>query len=253
MSRKLEDSYVRIDEAIRDLSELNTEVVRPIKKIVHEMVKGTTEANGNHHLRLPPIGDEIQGRVQGRVKVLCGRVVEHLRSALDYAIVSASMSANPAMTKREKRRLKFIIAHDRGSFDRDAKDALAFVDQDLKDFIERLQPYNGNQVLEFIGEESVISKHHNLLHLSSGGTLEVVLREDKDRSRWESDGWWVFPAGRGHIFTARIPEVHLVIQDRRDALEVLPICIDHVGIIIETVESYLEHWSLNWTFVTTTN
>ncbi len=245
-TRTLRDAYVRIDEARMGMKNLRAEAVHAVKQTAQSMAKGWSDQDNTFHLQLPPAAMDAPDRV----RAMCGRIVEDLRAALDYGIVGVSRAANPGMAKNELRRIKFVIAHDRSGFDASAKHALACIDPVLEDFIERLQPYNGNQVLEFIAEESVISKHHNLLQLDSAGSMEVVLREETDRSGWESHGWWVFPAGKGHIYTARAPVIRLVIQERRDALEVLPICIDHVDLIIDTLERYLQDGALIWPFST---
>ncbi len=244
--RILRDAYVRIDEARRGMETLRTEVALTAKQTVQGMVKGWSDQDDTFHLQLPSADPEAPDRV----KVACGRVVEELRSALDYGMMGASKAANPGMNERESRQVSFVIARDKKGFINAAKRGLAQVDQNLRDFVEQLQPYNGNQVLEFISDESSISKHRNLLQLKSGGSMEVALREDRDRGEWESSGWWVFPAGRGHIYTARIPTIRLIIQDTRDVLEVLPICIDHTEVIIDTLERYLQDGTLIWLFST---
>ena len=241
-TKTLRDAYVRIDEAKRGMENLRAEAVHAVKQTAQSMAKGWSDQDNTFHLQLPPATMDAPERV----RAVCGRIVEDLRASLDYGIVGVSRAACPGMTKKELRRIKFVIAHDRSGFDAAAKHALACIDPALEGFIERIQPYNGNQVLEFIAAESVISKHHNLLQLDFAGSMEVVLREETDRSGWESNGWWVFPAGEGHIYTARAPAIRLVIQERRDAMEVLPICIDQVEVIIDTLERYLQDGTLNW-------
>ncbi|MDE2778182.1 MAG: hypothetical protein OXI91_00695 [Chloroflexota bacterium] len=245
-ARTLRDAYVRIDQARRDMEILHAEVSLAAKQTVQGMVNGWSDRDNTFHLQLPPADSEAPDRV----KLACGRVVEELRSALDYGMMGASKAANPGMNERELRQVSFVIARDKKGFDDTAKRGLAQIDQKLRDFIERLQPYNGNQVLEFISDESSVSKHRNLLQVKPGGSMEVVLREDKARGEWERSDWWVFPAGRGHIYTARIPAIRLVIQDTRDVLEVLPICIDHTEVIIDTLERYLQDGTLIWPFPT---
>ena len=237
--RALADAYKRLDTSRNDLMRLHTEVDSFIRQTVEMMISSGQQRPDGFSLTLPP-EKLADGRVNNEIRRLCGSIAENLRAALDYGIMELTRTNKPELTTRERRAVSFIIARDRKGFDGQGRFALRYVDDTVKDWMERLQPYHGNQTLAFIGEASRSSKHHNLPNVKLLPALNIVLREEIERSDWEETGWWVFPAGRGHVYTARVDRRRLIIHGKYDAFAVFPICIDQVHIIIDTLEYYLQ-------------
>ena len=237
--RALADAYKRLDTARNDLIRLRTEVDSFIRQTVEMMISSGPQRPDGFNLTLPP-AELADGRVNNEIRRLCGSIAENLRASLDYGIMELTRRTKSELTSRERRAVSFVIARDRKGFDGRARFALQYVDDSVKDWIERLQPYHGNQTLAFIGGASSSSKHHNLPHVKLLPALNIVLREEFERSNWEEAGWWVFPAGRGHVYTARVDQRRLIIRGKYDAFAVFPICIDQVQIIINTLEYYLQ-------------
>ena len=238
--RSLADAYVRIDTARENLELLHAEVSNFVRKTVEMMVRGWSRERNTFVVNLPPADLAQKGMVNNKIRRMCGSITEDLRAALDYGITKVANVTKPDMVEREKKAVQFIIAHDEISFKRQAKRALNYVGEPIKSWMEYLQPYHGNQVLEFIGGESSSAKHRSLPKVRHATSLTVVLREDAGRSNWENSGWWVFPAGKGHVFLTRAGPSQLIIRRKYDALTIFPICIEHTQGIIDTLEYYMQ-------------
>ena len=115
------------------------------------------------------------------------------------------------------------------------------VDGDVRSWLEHLQPYRGNEILAFVRDTSNVAKHRSLLKVRHAGKLTIVLHDSKDRMKFpDALGWWRIPAGKGHAFFVRAESIQLIVRRRFDALTVLPICIEHVQMILNTLEYYLQ-------------
>lgn len=238
--RSLADAYVRIDTARRNLELLHAEVSNFVRKTVEMMAIGWSRERNTFVVNLPPADLAHKGKVNNKIRRLCGSITEDLRSALDYGITKVASLTKPDMVEKEKSAVQFIIAHNEISFKRQAKRALKYVGEPIKSWMENLQPHHGNQVLEFIGGASGSAKHRSLPKVRHATSLTIVLQEDTGRSSWEESGWWVFPAGKGHVFLTRAGPSQLIIRKKHDALTVFPICIEHTQGIINTLEYYLQ-------------
>lgn len=238
--RSLADAYVRIDTARKDLVILRAEVSSFVRKTVEMMVRGWSKERNTFVVNLPPADLAHKGKVNNKIRRLCGSITEDLRSALDYGITKVANVAKPDMVEGEKRAVQFIIAHNELGFKSQAKRALKYVGEPVRRWMENLQPYHGNQVLEFIGGESGSSKHRSLPNVRHATSLTVVLQEDTGQGTWEDSGWWIFPAGEGAVFLTRPGPSQLIIRKKYDAFIVFPICIEHTRSIINTLEYYLQ-------------
>ena len=238
--RALADAYKRIDTARTDLRRLHAEVSSFIRETVETMISGETQRPDDFVVSLPPAELANQGKVNNEIRRLCGSITENLRASLDYGIMEVTQTTKSDMTAKERKAVSFVIAHDKKGFDGQAGRALQYVDASVKDWVERLQPYHGNQTLAFIGSASSGSKHHHLPKVRLAPHLTIVLREGTERSTWAEGDWWVFPAGRGHEYAARVDQRQLIILGKYDALAVFPICIEHTQSIIDALEFYLQ-------------
>lgn len=237
--RPLADAYSRIDAARDDMERLEAELREFTRQTLAMMAKGWSSRGNTFVVKLPPARLAHEGKVNDRIRLLCGRVTEHLRAALDYSVMKAAQQTTSRMKKRY---VKFVIAKDERSFRQQAKTALKHVDEEVRNLVEGLQPYRGNQVLEFVRDESNTAKHRGLPTVQHSTQLTIILREDPhQKGTREEDGWWIFDAGRGHAYYTRAEQSRLTIRQKYDALTVFPICIDHVRSIINTFEYYLEN------------
>ena len=232
--RALADAYARIDEAISDMQLLEDEVEKFVRQTVGKMAKGWAAERNSFVVTLPPTRLAHAGRANNRIRLLCGKVSENLRAALDYGIVRVSLQDNASIVERD---VQFILAKDSTSYGNQAKRALKYVAEDIKSWVERLQPYHGNEMLAFIRDTSNIAKHRSLIKLKLAPRLTIVLRENPNQSKHLDEGdWWVFPAGKGHAFFVRAERSQLIVRKRFDAFTVLPMCIEHVQTILNTLE-----------------
>lgn len=242
--RALADAYVRIDEARSTLQALEAAVGDFVQQTVRMMASGWSAERNSFVVSLPPAHLSHEGKVPPGIHRMCADIVEDLRAALDYGVMVVATRTKPDITPAEERRVSFVIARSKEGFTSQAPTALKYVGADLRHWMEQMQPYHGNQVLEFIGDASGSSKHRRLPKVKHATELTIVLKEHSAESNWEEQGWNVLPAGEGHVFLARANQTVLRIHERYDALVVFPICIDHVQGIIDDLELYLQHGHL---------
>ena len=237
-SRSLADACARVNEARSTMESLEAEVTSFVRQTVAKMAKGWSRDRNSFVISLPP-ARLAGGKVNNRIRLLCGNASENLRAALDYGIMRTSQEKNVDIVEKD---VKFILAKDNIGFEHQAKRALRYVDEDVKIWVERLQPYHGNEILAFIRDTSNISKHRSLIKLRHATRLTIVLHENREQTNHLDDcGWWMFPAGGEHTFLARAERSQLIIRNRFDALTVLPMCIEHVQMILNTLEYRLQN------------
>lgn len=237
--RQLADAYTRIDAARDDMKSLEAEVKEFVRQTLAKMSKGWSRAGNTFVVELPPARLAYEGTVNNRIRLLCGRITEHLRAALDYSVIKVAQLTAPHLKKRD---VKFVIAKDEHNFEKQARTALKHVDEEVRDLVKRLQPYRGNQVLEFVRDVSNSAKHRSLPTVKHATRTTIILREDPSQKGTREEGdWWIFDAGRGHAYYTRADRSTLIIRRKYDALTVFPMCIDHVQSIIDTLEYYLQN------------
>ena len=195
---------------------------------------------------LPPGTLADRGPVPDEARVLCAQVGEHLRAALDYSIVKIAEKANPDLTRAQRRSLKFIIASNPEGFEKAQRTLKRHVGDEAVRWMEALQPYHGNELMGFIGNLSIFTKHNSLSKIRHVKKLFIVFgKDDAEWSTWERHGWWIFPIDEDSVFRVRLESIDLLIQDghkeRNNAAGVLTTCIGHVRAILNTVELYLQN------------
>lgn len=237
--RALADAFARVDDARSDLQALEAEVTNFVRQTVTKMAKGWSGERNSFVVSLPPARLSNKGKVNNRIRLLCGKVSENLRAALDYGIMRLAQESDPNLVERD---VSFVIAKDNLGYERQAKRALKHVDEDVRNWLERLQPYNGNEILAFVRDTSNMAKHRSLMKVSHATKLTIVLHERRDGTNYLNEGeWWGIPAGKGHEFLVRSERSQLIVRNKHDALTVLPICIEHVHMILNALEYYLKN------------
>lgn len=235
----LADAYARVNEARSDMARLETEVREFVQRTVEMMVRRQSGGRSGFVISLPPAKLAHNGQVSRKIRLLCGAVSENLRAALDYGILQVSRERDVNVIESN---VKFVLAPSRQSFDRQSTKALKHVTEEFKNWMEQLQPYNGNQILGFIRDTSNVTKHRSLLKVRHATKLTIVLKEIADgENSLHGNDWCTFPVGEGHAFFARIGNSQLIVREKYDALTVLPICIEHVERILNTLDYYLRN------------
>ena len=237
--RSLADAYARVDDARSDLKVLEAEVTNFVRQTVTKMAKDWSGERNSFVVSLPPARLAHKGKVNNRIRLLCGKVSENLRAALDYGIMRLAQENDPDLVERD---VSFVIAKDNPGYERQAKRALKHVDEDVRNWLERLQPYHGNEILAFVRDTSNMAKHRSLIKVSHATKLMIVLHESRDGTNYLNESeWWRIPAGEGHEFLVRSERSQLIVRNKHDALTVLPICIEHVKMILNSLEYYLQN------------
>ncbi len=196
---QLQDSDDRLEAAKVDYDEFLVQLDRFLFSYIKRMWKGRDPNRAdNYVVQLPSHKDN---NIAGRPRVLVGRIVESLRSALDYAVFVLSERNGHRLNARHP---KFVIVDDRDTFDHAAKVALKHLTQQERSFVERLQPYHGNVVLALIRDASNRTKHRRLLSMSHNTNLTLVLADAKDEHKYS--GWWRVASDSGSAFFAKPSE-----------------------------------------------
>ena len=247
--RALSDAYVRIDEATRGVDTLRARFDDFVYQTVKTMVsaaRGTGASNPT--ITLPPAATSHEGRVSEDVRLAYVRVLEDLRAALDYGVMKAALKVKPDLTDDEARRVEFVIAPSEKRFSQRIERSLGFAGtmaDPLRRLMEYLQPYHGDERLQFLASASGGVKHHGLGEVRHGTTLTLTVYDSDDQRWWQSVGHWVFPLEPNSIVLARAEPRHMTVRvpgnpKKYDPLVVLPICIQHVHTIVNTLEHYVE-------------
>lgn len=248
-TRALAEAYVRIDEAVKGVDILRNRFRDFLYETVRVMVDTGMKENANNPvLALPPAQVAHRGQVSDDIRLAYVKVLEDLRSALDYGVTQAVLKMQPDLSEDAIRKVEFVIASSEKGFGRRAKYALGSggdVLEPLKRLMEYLQPYHGDERLWFLSGASGSSKHRGLSEVQHATKMHLVLSDSADQQRLQDAGWWVFPTSHQCVVLARTEQSHLIVRApnskrRHDPLVVLPICIEHVRTIINTLEYYLD-------------
>lgn len=248
-SRALAEAYVRIDEAVKGTDILRDRFRNFLYETVRMMVHtGMKKDANNPVLTLPPAQVAHRGQVSDDIRLAYVKVLEDLRSALDYGATQAALKMKPDLSEDAIRKLEFVIASSEKGFRRRAQYALGSGGdalEPLRRLMEYLQPYHGDERLWFLSRASGSSKHRGLSEVQHATKMHLILSDSADQQRLQDAGWWVFPTSHKCAVLARTEQSHLVIRApnskrRHDPLVVLSICIEHVRAIINTLEYYIE-------------
>ena len=150
---------VRLGQAKEDYFVLAHELNGFLYDYVKSMVKGFDSITGNFVLQLRHPKERT---VKGRPRVLAAQIVENLRTSLDYMTFELSVLNKPDLNEKVP---QFVIAYNESDFERQAKTRLRHLTDEQRNFVEQIQPYNGNAMLGLLGEIAIQGKHRRLLAL----------------------------------------------------------------------------------------
>ncbi|MCY4473991.1 MAG: hypothetical protein OXC83_00965 [Chloroflexi bacterium] len=252
-TRALAEAYVRIDEAAKGV-DIPRDKFRDFHyETVRMMVdKGIKEDANGPVPTLPPTQVTDKGQVSDDIRHAYVKILEDLRAALDCGATQAALKLSPDLPEDAIRKLEFIIASSEKGFRKRAKYAFGSGGdtlEPLKQLMECLQPYHGDERLWFLSRASGSSKHRGLSEVQHATKLHTILSKSTDQQRLADAGWWVFPTTHECIVLARTEQSHLTVRvpnskRRHDPLVVPPICIEHVRAIINTLEYCVETGNL---------
>lgn len=239
---QLEDALARIDQAKENYDDLAYELNKFLHSYVKGMVKGLDRKTGNFvfQFRHPK-----ESKVKGRPNVLVAQIVENLRTALDYLVFQLSVLNNPELNKRTP---QFVIADCRSGFEQQAKARLRYLSDEQKILIEKLQPYNGNELLAVLGEMAGQGKHRYLLTLRDISNFDIRFGEITKRECYKD--YFTYPMEKGTaIFAKPIDEPRFLLIDKYDLMRFLNSMIGHVEDVLRVSYCFFQGRPLKLTIL----
>lgn len=171
MSHPLDDAYVRLNWAMKRLTELKS-VVEAFIDREHEIAEGTIQINPQ-----PGVPFQItrpESPIPGDVPVLLSEVIQHLRSALDYLVFQLAILDSGA----EQKQTQFPIENSPNQFGGQSKSRLKGLNTAHIAAIEKLQPYNGVNWTRLLRDLSNPDKHRHLSTQIHNTAIELAHGND---------------------------------------------------------------------------
>ena len=222
---ELEDVVARIDRAKESYVSLVNELDDFMYRYVEGMVNGRDPATGNFLLRLRHPKDSV---VRGRPLILVAEIVENLRSALDYMVFQLSVLNEPGLNERVP---QFVTSATEADFERQSRSRLRYLTDEQKDFIRRVQPYEGNWMLGLLGEMAGSSKHRRLLSVRDHTGFDIYFADITKTDEYQ--GFFVYPVEEGQAFFAKPKDKQAVLlMEKYDALPTLKTMIEHTAEVV---------------------
>lgn len=230
---ELEDALARIEQAKENYASLAKEVHRFLYRYVKGMKKGLDPKTGNFSIQLR---HPRESNIKGRPRLLVTQIVENLRSALDYMIFRLSALNEPELNERIP---QFVIADNQEAFNRQVKTQLRYLTEEQKNFVERLQPYHGNNLLALIAKIANTGKHRRLLSVEDQTGFDIYFAEMNKKSEYE--GCFVYPMEEGAAIFARPKgDGTVLIMDKYSAMPLLMNMIEHTEDILHNTYCFFE-------------
>ena len=230
---QLTDTWTRLYRAKENYDVLVGEAMHFLYEYVKGMVKGLNPETGGFILQLR---HPKESTIAGRPRALVGEIVEDLRSALDYMVFELSALNSLDLDEAVP---QFVIADTKENFERQSRRRLRYLtDEQKSEFIENLQPFNGNPMLGILRDISGKSKHRRLLSVRDGSSWEIHMAEAKRREEYKD--WFMYPMEKEQAFFARPKECRIILLDKYDALGILKAMAEHVGDIVRASHCFFE-------------
>ena len=239
---QLQDVLDRTDRA----KELYVSLVREMDEFLYHyvegMVKGRDPETGNFVLWLRHPRDSV---VHGQPRVLVTEIVENLRSALDYMVFQLSVLNEPDLNKRVP---QFVVSATEADFESQSRSRLRYLTDEQKDFVRRIQPYQGNWVLGLLGEMAGSSKHRGLLSVRGHTGFDIYFADITKVDDYQ--GFFMYPVEEGQAFFARPKDKQaILLMEKYDALPTLKAMIKHTADIIRISYCFFQGRPLSLTIV----
>lgn len=220
---ELADAVARIDQAKHNLAEFTQEMDRFFYRYIGGMIKGGDGA-GTYTLQLRHPRDSI---VDGRPKVLVAQIVENVRTALDYLVFELSSWNTDDFNERSP---QFVIADSKQAFRRLAERRLQYLTDAQVDFIERLQPFNGNWLLALLRDLAGSGKHRRLLRIEDRCSFDITLANLSQKDKYA--GHFVYPMDDHAAIFAKARDDVILLMDKYDAIIALKELISHAETVL---------------------
>ena len=197
---QLTDTWTRLYRAKENYDVLVGEAMHFLYEYVKGMVKGLNPETGDFILQLR---HPKESTIAGRPRALVGDIVEDLRSALDYMVFELSALNSLDLDEAVP---QFVIADTKENFERQSRRRLRYLtDEQKSEFIEHLQPFNGNPMLGILRDISGKSKHRRLLSVRDGSSWEIHMAEAKRREEYKD--WFMYPMEKEQAFCCQAERV----------------------------------------------
>ena len=230
---QLVDTWTRLYGVKENYDALNHEVTNFLYEYVKGMIRGWNPETESFGLRLRHPKESIMA---GKPRVLVVDIVEDLRAALDYMVFELSALNTPDLNEKVP---QFVIADTKKDFDRQSKSRLRYLtNEQQSDFIEKLQPFNGNQMLGILRDIAGQSKHRRLLSVRDNTGWDIYMAESKRREEYKD--CFMYPMEKGQAIFARPKTFSIILLEKYDAMGTLKAMAEHVGDIVRLSHCFFE-------------
>ena len=230
---QLADAWTRLYRAKENYDVLVEEVRKFLYEYVKGMIRGWNPETEGFVLQLRHPNERI---MTGKPRALVVDIVEDLRAALDYMVFELSALNTPNLNEKLT---QFVIADTKEEFDRQSRNRLRYLtDEQKTNFIEKVQPFNGNPMLGILRDISGQSKHRRLLSVRDNSDLDIYMAEAQKREEYED--CFMYPMEKGHAIFARPKSSSIILLDKYDAMKLLKVMAEHVGDIVRLSHCFFE-------------
>ena len=230
---QLADAWTRLYCAKENYDALTDEVTKFLYEYVKGMVKGWNPDTGGFVLQLRHHRDST---ITGRPQALVVDIVEDVRAALDYMVFALSALSTPNLNEKTP---QFVIADTKGDFDRQSKSRLRYLtDEQKTEFIEKLQPFNGNHILSLLRDTAGQAKHRRLLSVRDNSGWDIYMAEATKREEYKD--CFMYPMEKGCAFFARPKSYSVILLEKYDAMGLLKAMAEHVGDVVRLSHCFFE-------------
>ena len=238
---QLLNAWTRLYRAKENYDTLADEVTNFLYEYVKGMVRGWNPESEGFVLRLRHPRDSV---MTGKPQVLVVDIVEDLRASLDYMVFELSALNTPDLAKKTP---QFVISDTKEDFDQQSKRRLRYLTLEQRtDFIERLQPFNGNYMLALLRDIANQSKHRALLSLRDNSGWDIYTNDIKNREKYKD--CFVYPMEKGQAVFAKPKTYSIILLEKYDALKLLKAMDEHVGDIVRASHCFFERRPFKMTF-----
>ena len=230
---QLAGAWTRLYRAKENYDALTEEITKFLYEYVKGMVRGWNPETGVFDIQLRHPKESI---MTGRPQALVVDIVEDVRAALDYMVFELSALSTPNLNEKTP---QFVIADTKDDFDRQSKRRLRYLtDEQKTEFIEKLQPFNGNQMLSLLRDIAGQGKHRRLLSVRDNSGWDIYMADATKREEYKD--CFMYPMEKGCAIFARPKSCSIILLEKYDAMGVLKAIAEHVGDILLLSHCFFE-------------
>ena len=229
----MKNALAKIYKAQEEYLGLPDKIDEFLCEYIKGMIKGKDQETGHFVIQAQHPEESI---LPSELQVLAGQIAENLRSALDYMISELSVKNDPDLNERIP---QFAIVDDEQKFEGASNTWLKYLTDDQKAFVEKIQPYHGNELLRLLREVANTSKHRHPPEIIDTTGLDIYYDELSNKELYE--GAWVYPQEDGGAVFAKPRSSNgfsVVLMNKYDGLKTLGLMIIHVQEIVRASYKY---------------